>query len=231
MILSWRHWRQPQAVLTNRQKELGVAVVDMGGGTTSLAVFEEGQLLHTAVIPVGSGHITNDIAIGLRTSIETAEHVKLQYAYAIARDVPKTEEIDLSKIDPSEEESVSRHHLAEITEARLEEIFDLVSKELKKIGRDGQLPAGLVLTGAGSRLPGLVELAKKNLRLPVQIAIPANITTVIDRVEDPSFATAVGLVIWANEYSEKGRSRKAPIRLLDGKAMDTVKKLFKRILP
>ncbi len=101
-----------ESVLTKRQKELGVALVDMGGGTTGLVVFEEGQLLHTSIIPVGSGHITNDVAIGLRTSIETAERVKQDYAHAIPKEVGRNEEIDLSKIDASEEEHVSRHHLA-----------------------------------------------------------------------------------------------------------------------
>ncbi len=221
-----------ESVLTKRQKELGVALVDMGGGTTGLVVFEEGQLLHTSIIPVGSGHITNDVAIGLRTSIETAEKVKQEFAHAIPKEINRNDEIDLSKIDPSEEEKVSRHHLAEITEARLEEIFELINKELKQINRDGQLPAGVVFTGAGAKIPGVLELAKKQLRLPVQLGIPTNVTTIIDRVEDPSFATTVGLVLWAKEYlgAPKGGGNFAR-KILENDGIDKVKKLFKRFLP
>jgi cell division protein FtsA len=222
-----------QAVLTKRQKELGVGLIDMGGGTTSLAVFEESQLLHTSIIPVGSAHITNDVAIGLRTSIETAERVKCDYAHAIPRQVARTEEIDLSTIDPSEEETVSRHHLAEIAEARLEEIFELINKELKTINRDGQLPAGVVLTGAGAKMPGILDLAKKSLRLPVQIGYPGNVTTIIDKVQDPSYATAVGLILWSSEYlaPSRGGQFKLGKQLMENDAVRKVQDLFKRFLP
>lgn len=216
-----------QASLSKRQKELGVALIDMGGGTTGLVVFEEGELLHTAIVPVGSAHITNDIAIGLRTSIETAERVKTEFGHALPREIGRNEEIDLSKIDPAEEEKASRHHLAEIAEARLEEIFDLINAELKKIGRDAKLPAGVVLTGAGAKMPGVLELAKKRLKLPVQISMPANVKTVIDRVEDPGFATAVGLVLWANEYGRGGRGGE----MFDGKVFKNFGKWFKKFLP
>jgi cell division protein FtsA len=219
-----------QAVLTKRQKELGVGLVDMGGGTTSLAVFEEGQLLHTAIVPVGSGHITNDVAIGLRTSIETAEKVKCEYAHALPRSVGRGEDIDLSAFDPSEEEKVSRHHLAEIAEARLEEIFELVSNELKVINRDGQLPAGIVLTGAGAKMPGILELAKKHLRLPIQLGLSGNVTTIIDRVQDPSYATAVGLVLWSSEYAAPRKSQWGN-QIFENSAVKKARGLFKRFLP
>lgn len=221
-----------QAALNKRQKELGVVLVDIGGGTTGVVVFEEGELLHSAIVPVGSARITNDVAIGLRTSIETAETVKIHYGHAIPREVSREEEIDLSKIDPAEEETVSRRHLADIIEARVEEIFELVNAELKGIGRDGQLPAGVVLTGAGAKLPGVLELAKKHLRLPVQIGVPANVTTIIDRVDDPAFATAVGLVVWSAEYTAPGKSGAAfRMPMVSGEHIDKAKKFFKRFLP
>jgi cell division protein FtsA len=221
-----------QAVLNKRQKELGVVLVDIGGGTTGVVVFEEGELLHSAIVPVGSARITNDVAIGLRTSIETAETVKIHYGHAIAREVPRDEEIDLSQVDPSEDQHVSRRHLADIIEARVEEIFELVNQELKGIGREGQLPAGAIMTGAGAKLPGVLELAKKHLRLPVQLGVPVNVTTVIDRVDDPSFATAVGLVAWAAEYSAGAASRN-PFAggMFAGEQMEKMKKIFKRFLP
>ncbi len=193
-----------ESVLNKRQKDLGVALVDLGAGTTSIAVYEEGDLLHTQVLPIGSMHITNDIAIGLRCSIDTAEKVKLLYGHSDPKAVNKTEEIDLSKIDPSEEETTMRSYIIEIIEARLEEIFDHVNAELKKINRDGKLPSGIVLTGGGSKLPGLLDFTKKHLRLPVSLGEPQNITTIIDRVDDPSFATAAGLVLWGQKFSSSG---------------------------
>ncbi|OGE89921.1 MAG: cell division protein FtsA [Candidatus Doudnabacteria bacterium RIFCSPHIGHO2_01_FULL_50_11] len=190
-----------QAVLTKRQKELGCALIDIGGGTTGVIVFEEGELLHTTILPIGSSHITNDLAIGLRTTIDTAETVKLEYGIAERSKAKKDEQIDLHTLDRSEDNRVSRQLVGEIIQARLEEIFSLVNKELKAIGRDGQLPAGAVLTGGGAQLPGIVDLAKKELRLPVQIGISQNISTVIDRLDEPSFCTAVGLVLWGIEYA------------------------------
>lgn len=222
-----------QAVLSKKQKELGVAVIDLGGGTTGLIVFEEGDLVTSNILPVGSMHITNDLAIGLRTSVDTAEKVKLQFAVAEARDIKKDTEIDLSKIDKQEDGRVSAKHVAEIVEARLEEIFDMVNKDLKRINRDGQLPAGAVLTGGGAKLPGVVELAKKQLRLPVSLGLPSQIATVLDRVDDPAFATPVGLVLWANEFL-LGSTRtvnKFAKRVLENDTIDRMRKWFKSFLP
>jgi cell division protein FtsA len=196
-----------EAVLNKRQKDLGVAVVDMGAGTTSIAVYEEGDLLHTAILPVGSQHITNDIAIGLRCSIETAEKVKLAYGHANPKATSRDEEIDLSKIDQSETQTTSRFYVIEIIEARLEEIFSLIQSELKKISRDGKLPSGIVLTGGGSNLPGVVEFAKAHLRLPAALGTSENVNTIIDRVNSSEFATAVGLVMWGEKFSEGGFSQ------------------------
>lgn len=189
------------AVLTKKQKELGVVLVNIGAGTTSLAVYEEGELIHTTIIPVGAGHITNDIAIGLRTSVEVAEKIKLEYGCALSRDVNKKEGIDLSKIDSQEDETISRYHVAEIIEARLEEIFDFVLKELKSISRAGLLPAGAVLVGGGAKMPQIVELAKETLRLPIQVGFPSGFGGILDKVDDPSFATVAGLVLWSKGLS------------------------------
>ncbi len=191
-----------EAVLSKRQKDLGVCVVDLGAGTTGVAVFEEGDLLHTAVLPIGSQHITNDIAIGLRCSIETAEKVKLQFGHSDIKAIGKDEEIDLSKLDKDEDQSTTRVYVVEIIEARLEEIFSMVQGELKKISRDGKLPSGVVLVGGGANLPAVAEFAKKQLRLPVTIGKIQNIKTVIDRATDVSFAAAVGLVLWGEHYGQ-----------------------------
>ncbi len=201
-----------QAVLSKRQKELGVALVDLGAGTTSLAIYEESNLLHTAIIPVGSQHITNDIAIGLRCTIDTAEKVKLAFGAASPKLIDKNAEIDMSKIDNEETERIPQTLVGEIIEARLEEIFDMVTRELKRIDRDGKLPAGIVLTGGGAALPGVVEYAKHRFRLPVVIGAPTEVSTVIDQVVDPSFATVVGLALWGGNYSSpvSGFSMKNP---------------------
>ncbi len=190
-----------EAVLSKRQKDLGVAVLDLGAGTTGIAVYEEGDLMHASVLPVGSQHVTNDIAIGLRSSIETAEKVKLAFGHSDVRAVEKDEEINLSKIDSTEDQTTTRGYVVEIMEARLEEIFEHVNKELKKIGRDGKLPSGIVLTGGGAKLPGVVDFAKKHLRLPVSLGKAQNVTTVIDRIHEPGFATAVGLLLWGSKFS------------------------------
>lgn len=184
-----------EAVLHEKQKELGTVIINIGGSTTSLAVFEDGDLLHLAVLPVGGAHITNDIAIGLRTSIEVAEAVKLQYGTALPDEVGKKEEIDLGVIDSREEGMVSRYHVAEIIEARLEEIFSFVNTELKNIGREGLLPGGAVITGGGALLPGAVDLAKRLLRLPAQIGYPKPLGGILDEVDNPQFATVIGLIL------------------------------------
>lgn len=182
------------AVLSKRQKELGVLLLDIGGGTTSMIVFEEGGIIHAGSLPIGGNHITNDIAIGLRTSIDVAERVKIEYGSVLPNDIGKKEGIDLSKLE-GEEGVVSRRQIAEIMEARVEEIFNMVNKELKKIERQGLLPGGVVLCGGSAKIPGMVDLAKKRLGLPAQIGFPLEVDGIIDRVDDPAFATAVGLVL------------------------------------
>lgn len=222
-----------QSVLSKKQKELGVVVIDLGGGTTGMVVFEEGELITSNILPVGSMHITNDLAIGLRTSVDTAEKVKLQYGAAEVKEVKRDVDVDLSKIDKQEESKVSTKHIAEIIEARLEEIFDLVNKQLRSIGKDGQLPAGAILTGGGAHMPGVVELAKKQLRLPVTIGLPGSASTVIDRVDDPAFATTVGLVLWANEFllGSNRTVNKFAKKVLENDTVNKMRKWFKSFLP
>jgi len=219
-----------KSVLSKRQKELGVVMVDIGGGTTSLAIYEEKELVHTIVLPIGGNHITNDIAIGLRTSIDVAEKVKIEYGSASPKEIDKKDEINLAQIDPSEEGCVSRHHVAEITEARLEEIFTMVNKELKAIDRERLLPAGAVLVGGGSKIPGVVDLAKRILGLPTQVGFPVPLGGLVDKVDDPSFATAIGLILWEMESEEKSFSA-IMIPQRTGEIVDKIKKIFGKFLP
>lgn len=223
-----------EAVLMPKQRDLGVALVNIGGSTTSVAVFEDGDLLHLAVLPVGGTHITNDIAIGLRTSIDVAEAVKLQYGSALPDEVGRKEEIDLSEFDAHETDHISRHHVAEIIEARLEEIFQLVNAELKAIEREALLPAGVVLTGGSVLLPGTVELAKKYLRLPAQVGYPKPLGGVLDQVDSPAFSTVVGLLLLGQEESgERTGLTRAFDRMPEGMRdmASKIKDLFRRVLP
>lgn len=196
-----------KAVLDKRQKELGVLVLDIGAGTTGLCVFEEGDLVYACVLPVGSGHITNDLAIGLRCDIDVAEKIKLQYGSVAADEINKKETIDLEKLG-GQPGRVSRQKATEIIEARASEIFELAYKKLKQIDRVGLLPAGVVLVGGGAKLPGLVDLAKEKLRLPSQIGFPSGFDGIVDQVDDPSFAAVLGLIFWSQEQSEELRQKR-----------------------
>lgn len=219
-----------EAVLSKRQKELGVVVVDIGSGGTSVCIFEEGTTLHTAVIPVGGENVTNDIAIGLRTSIDTAEKIKIEYGSCISTEVNDREVIDLSSFSKIDMQKVSKKNLVEIIEARYHEIFLFVKEELAKIHRDGMLPAGVVLTGAGSKIPGVIDLARETLNLPVQIGFPQNFEGVVDKIEDPAYATAIGLLVLGARFETR------PFRLgFKGlnlkKSFTSLKNWAKQLLP
>lgn len=200
-----------QSVLSKRQKELGALVLDLGGGTAGMAVYEEGKLLHIHILPVGSAHITNDIAIGLQTTIDLAEKIKLQYGSALPSEVKKNETIDLSELNESETGNYSRREVAKFIEARTQEIFDLVNRELKKIGRQKLLPAGVILVGRGSMMSGIVDVAKKELGLPAQMGFPSQVDSVIEQVNDPAFATTAGLILWAIQCKKEPRVVSPPI--------------------
>lgn len=197
-----------EVLLTSRQQELGVALINIGATTTSLAVFEEGDLIHVAVIPIGSDHITSDIAIGLRTSIDVAERVKVEYGICVSKEVSKKDEINLKDVD-GEDVMVSKRYISEIIDARVEEIFDKVDEELKKIDKSGMLPAGVVLTGGGSRLGKIVEVAKNRLRLPASLGKVSSekIVATVDKVTEPEFSTALGLVLWGDNVSQQRHTR------------------------
>jgi cell division protein FtsA len=219
---------------TERQRELGVAVVNVGGATTSLAVFEEGNILTARVLPLGSEHITADIAIGLRTSLDIAEQVKLNYGTANTKDVSKRDDIDLSEFGGSDNEMVSRRYVAEIIEARLDEIMDKIDGVLKNVGRSGMLPAGVVFVGGGAKLPGLLELAKARLRLPVSLGTPhLGFMTAVDSAQDHSYAVALGLVLWGDEASRSSGGGFSSVmgRVSGGNLVANFKDWFKSFIP
>ncbi|MDP2944133.1 MAG: cell division protein FtsA [bacterium] len=224
-----------EAVLSTKQKELGVALVNLGSSTTSLAVYEDRNLIHTAVLPIGAEHITADIAIGLRCPINLAERIKREYGTAAADEVNKKDEVDVSQLVKEEEVNddisiISRKYLAEIISARVEEIFDKVDNEFRRIDRSGMLPAGIIFVGGGAELDGLVEASKKKLRLPAALGAAKNINVIIDKVKSPEFLTALGLVIWGSRVdvvSGKNMNLKRNLRGL----LEKIKSLWNKIMP
>jgi len=220
-----------EAVLSKRQKELGTVVVDIGCGGTSVSVFEDGCTLHTAVIPVGGENVTNDVAIGIRTSIDTAEKVKIEYGSVMPEDVNERETIDLSLVSKIDTHLVSKKQVVEIIQARYHEIFLLVKDELAKIHRDGMLPAGVILTGAGAKLPGVIDLARETLNLPAQIGFPQNYDGVVDKIDDPAYATAIGLLIWGSRFEGRHLGNFGLKGLSFKKGFSSVKGWFKNLFP
>ena len=223
-----------ETVFDNRQKDLGVALINMGATTTSLSVYEEGNLLHTAILPIGSDHITNDIAIGLRCPINLAERIKIEYGHSESEVFTKKDEVDISQLVKEEKISdniglISLKYVAEIVEARVEEIFEKVDEELKKIDRSGMLPAGAVLVGGGSMLQGVVETAKRKLRLPVSLGEAKNVKIAIDRARGPEFLTALGLVAWGG-HSLTG-STPNPLKKNLSNAFSKVKGFIGKMMP
>lgn len=210
-----------RAVLSEQQIENGVAVVDLGGATTSVAIFEEGDLQYVAVIPVGGANITNDLAIGLKTDPEVAEKVKTAYAVAVARD--NNEEIAIKH--DKETLHFSSSDIDEIVGARLDEIFEAVHKELKKAGRAGQLPSGVVLTGGTAKLKGISDYTKQKLGLAARVGKSSGYGGVAENIEEPQFATAVGLMLSDSQSGgrtmhhasqKQGSSSKAAIKSAGG---------------
>lgn len=221
-----------EAVATSRQKDLGVAVVNIGASTTSMAVFEGGDVLATAVLPLGSEHITSDIAIGLRTTIDAAERIKVQFGTALPKTVNRRDEIDLADMGAATSERVSRKYVSEIIEARVEEILKKIDGELKKIDRSGLLPAGVILTGGGAKLTGIVEVAKQNLRLPAVVGSALEVASITERASDPACATAIGLVLWGMRVQAREHEGFAGLPAFKPANMiHAAKKFLKNLMP
>ncbi len=196
-----------EAVLEAHEREMGVIVADIGGGTTDIALYMQGSVWHTKVIPVGGYHITNDIAIGLRAPYEVAEDVKIRFGDC------RPDEIDpdyVFTVEPfgGEKIQVGRQDLARVIEARVDEIFQLILQEIQRSGYDGLLPAGIVLTGGSAQLRGITHVAERVLNVPARVAPPRNLVGLVDALQSPAYATGVGLLRWA--MSGQGAYRPRP---------------------
>ncbi len=219
-------------VTTNRQKEVGVAVVDIGGSTTSIIVYEDGDVLHTSVLPVGSEHITNDIAIGLRTLIDTAEFAKLEYGNCIPACISKKEMIDPATIGAEGEDIISLRYLSEIIEARVSEMLEKIQKEIASVGKAGLLPAGVIFTGGGSKIGGLIDLAKEVLHLPASIGYPLNVHGMSDSIRDIAFSGSIGLVQWGSQVNTVRSKNRGKSRFTSSsKVLNKLQNVWKTLIP
>ena len=223
-------------VLNDSERQMGAVVCDIGGGTTDLAIYVDGNIWHTMVLAVGGNHITADIAHGLRLPIPQAEEVKKQYGFALKSGVGSEEHFTVRPFGEEQPVQINRQDLAHIIEARVEEIFLLAMQEIKRSGYDGLLPAGMVLTGGSSSLPGIRQLASQVLGLPVRTAKPENLVGLVDKLSSPAYSTSVGLLQWAAamQDEEMPSARHRPRRRPKGENrmnIEPIKDWFKRLLP
>ncbi|MCP5160957.1 MAG: cell division protein FtsA [Hahellaceae bacterium] len=194
------------AVLTDDEKELGVCVVDIGGGTTDIAIWTGGSIRHTAVIPIAGDQVTNDIAMALRTPTQNAEEIKIRYACALTQLAGADETIKVPSVGERLPRDLSRQTLAEVVEPRYEELFTLIQSELRRSGYEDLVAAGIVLTGGTSRMEGAVELAEEIFHMPVRLASPNGVSGLVDVVNNPMYATGVGLLMYGIQRQEHGRA-------------------------
>jgi len=201
------------AVLTEDEKELGICLVDIGSGTTDIAVFTDGAIHHTAVIPIAGDQVTNDIAVALRTPTQHAEDIKVQYACALTQLANPEETIDVPSVGERPSRRLARQTLAEVVEPRYEELFTLVQAELRRSGFEDLIAAGIVLTGGSSKMEGVVELAEEIFHMPVRIGIPQHVSGLVDVVKNPIYSTGVGLLLFGRKQMQEGFS---PLRASGG---------------
>jgi len=222
-----------EVVLTDQEKQMGVAVCDIGGGTADLAIYVNGDVWHTMVLAVGGNHVTQDIAHGLRLPFAQAEEVKKQQGYAVRAEVGSEEYFSIRPFGEDRPVQINRQELAHIIEARVAEMFSLTLQEIKRSGYDGLLPAGMVLTGGASALPGIKQIASNVLGMPVRVAQPENLSGLVDRLNSPAYSTSVGLLRWVLSMQDSDLSGGRDRRAKGEKRMSLglIKKIVGRILP
>ena len=216
------------AVASETEKELGVAVADIGAGTIDLAMFNEGSPFHTSVLPVGGNLVTSDVAIGIKTSLHVAEELKIVHGTCDLRGVGEDEQISVSVLGEEAGRSISRLELCQIIEARMRETFEFLGAEMRSAGA-GMLPAGLILTGGASQLSGLAELGREVLQMPVRVVAPTGVSGLTDSILSPAYATAIGLLQWGARSLAEGeptRYESAPAFGILGRFRDALRSIF-----
>ncbi|MCX8016054.1 MAG: cell division protein FtsA [Patescibacteria group bacterium] len=222
--------------LTKKQQNVGTILVDIGAQNTSYIIYEDDKLIDTKILHLGADSITHDIAICLKVPLETAEKIKLTCGYALAAEVSRKENIDVSKISKEIDYAINKRYLAEIIEARLEELFGFINNEIKKNNVYNKLAGGVVLVGGGAKLPGMVDFIKKYLKLPAKIGYP-NLEQIeasekhLDLIDDPSFVEVVGLALFMLAYSFSGKSIEFVKTMPPSDILNKIKKFFKIFLP
>ncbi len=220
-----------EAILRGSEREMGVVLADIGGGTTDIAIFIEGSIWHTIVLGTGGEHLTRDVAVGLRTPFNTAEELKIKYGHAIPHSLATDELIEVTSFGNGARQSVSRLQLAEVIEARAEEILSLILREVKRSGYDGLLAAGLVICGGSAELAGFKDLGQQILGLPVRVGRPHDLHGLTDVLESPAYATAVGLLLWGVRHTPtEGHESPAPVRIA-GELWPRIRDWFRAFLP
>jgi len=214
------------AVLTDDEKELGVCVVDIGGGTTDIAIFKDGAIRHTGVIPIAGDQVTNDIAMALRTPTPNAEEIKIKYACALAKLTSPDETIKVPSVGDRLPRDLSRQALAEVVEPRYDELFTLVQAELRRSGYEDLIAAGIVLTGGTSKMEGVIELAEEIFHMPVRLGSPQNIRGLSDIVNNPIYSTGVGLLIYAVKQHQEGYKTSGHKSDGSGSLLGKLKRMF-----
>jgi cell division protein FtsA len=209
------------AVLTDDEKDLGVCLVDIGGGTTDIAVFTDGSIRHTAVIPIAGDQVTNDIAVALRTPTQHAEEIKIKYACALTQLAMADETIEVPSVGERAPRRLARQTLAEVVEPRYEELLNLVQAELRRSGFEDLIAAGVVMTGGSSKMEGVIELAEEIFHAPVRLGVPQYVTGLVDVVRNPIYATGVGLLL----FGQKHRSRQKAGVMLGGDGISVWEKM------
>lgn len=226
-----------EVVLTEQERQMGVAVCDIGGGTTDLAIYVDGDVWHTMVLAVGGNHVTQDVAHGLRLNISQAEEVKKQQGHAVRAEVGSEEFFLIRPFGEDRDVRINRQDLAHIIEARIEETFGLILQEIKRSGYDGLLPAGVVLTGGTSALPGISRIASDVLGMPVRTAQPQDLKGLVDKLNSPAYSTSIGLLRWATAMHDheiavsSGNKQRRGSRGEKNMNFDAIKNWMKRLLP
>src|SRR3990167_5948881 len=197
------------AVLNEDEKELGVCLVDIGGGTTDIAIFTEGSIRHTSIIPIAGDHVTNDVAVALRTPTQYAEEIKIRYACALAKLAGAGQTIKVPSVGDRPPRDLSRQSLAEVVEPRYDELFTLIQAELRRSGYEDLIPAGIVLTGGTAKMEGAVELAEEIFHMPVRLGVPQGVKGLADVVRNPIYSTGVGLLLYGLQKQADGISMSA----------------------
>lgn len=219
-----------EAVLTKEERNLGAALIDFGGGTTDMAVFSRGAIKHTSVLALGGNNLTYDIAVGLRTPKLEAEKIKIKYGCALSSLIGKDETIEVPGVGGRKARTLSRQILGEILEPRLEEIFTLIYGELLQAGYEDSITSGVVVTGGSSELPGITEMAEQIFNAPARVGYPQGITGLVEVVNKPMYATAVGLVLFGSKAAKESRKFRIRDSNIFNRVMNRMKRWFKEVI-